>query len=53
MDPCFVAEYILTKIEVAEVKDILAKEKTEIKLPSTEMQENSLGRNDAVDAAPS
>ena len=38
VDPCFITEYIPTEIEVAVVKDTLAKEGTEVKLSSAEIQ---------------
>ena len=38
VDPRFIAEYIPTEIEVAVVKDTLAKEGTEVKLSSAEIQ---------------
>ena len=48
VDPCFITEYIPTEIEVAVVKDTLAKEGTEIKLCSTEIQvENDVSGDDA------
>ena len=48
VDPRFIIEYIPTEIEVAVVKDTLAKEGTEIKLSSTEIQvENDVSGDDA------
>ena len=49
VDSHFVAS---TEIEIAVVKDTLAKEGTEIKLSNAEMQENDASGNDAVDAPP-
>ena len=48
VEPRFITEYIPTEIEVAVVKDTLAKEETEIKLSSTEIQvENDVSGDDA------
>ena len=48
VDPRFITGYIPTEIEVTVVKDTLAKEGTEIKLSSTEIQvENDVSGDDA------